>query len=38
MRLMLCALTYSRASPGEQGIYYDDLYDLVRPLHEVIRH
>ena len=33
---MLCALVNSRVFPaGEPGIFYEDLYDLVKPLHEV---
>jgi hypothetical protein len=36
MKLTLCALAYSRVFPaGEQGIFYEDLYHLVKPLHEV---
>ena len=34
--LYVCGLAYSRVFPtGEPGILYEDLYDLVKPLHEV---
>ena len=33
---MLCSLAYSWVFPaGEPGIFYEDLYDLVKPLHGV---
>lgn len=28
-------ITLTRFSIGERGIYYDDLYHLVRPMHDV---